>query len=218
MYLRNKSQGNLLANPSEVSLNNPYRASSDAGSLNNYAMYAAGVGADVDDLPLSQRKQLMRQSSLNPSASTSSLQRLSGGSGSGGIGVNSSEAPFDSHQPKRVSTLPTSVEREARMANFRESVRQDRLAGAPVVNSTGRETPFTPMSLLAGRETEVQRNVEMSRNILMSQKEAEAQRREMEQREKEWNDRAFDERMRSGDLLGVHREAMRKMQRNAKDK
>ncbi|KAJ4170047.1 hypothetical protein NW754_006188 [Fusarium falciforme] len=218
MFLRNKSQGNLLANPSEVSLNNPYRASSDAGSLNNYAMYAAGVGADVDDLPLSQRKQLMRQSSLNPSASTPSLQRLSGGSGSGGIGVNSSEAPFDSHQPKRVSTLPTSAEREARMANFRESVRQDRLAGAPVVNSTGRETPFTPMSLLAGRETEVQRNVEMSRNILMSQKEAEAQRREMEQREKEWNDRAFDERMRSGDLLGIHREAMRKMQRNAKDK
>ncbi|RSL90496.1 hypothetical protein CEP51_000730 [Fusarium floridanum] len=218
MYLRNKSQGNLLANPSEVSLNNPYRASSDAGSLHNYAMYAAGVGADVDDLPLSQRKQLMRQSSLNPSTSTPSLQRLSGGSGSGGIGVNSSEAPFDSHQPKRVSTLPTSAEREARMANFRESVRQDRLAGAPVVNSTGRETPFTPMSLLAGRETEVQRNVEMSRNILMSQKEAEAQRREMEQREKEWNDRAFDERMRSGDLLGIHREAMRKMQRHAKDK
>ncbi|KAM0436879.1 hypothetical protein ACHAPT_002592 [Fusarium lateritium] len=216
MYLRNKSQGNLLANPSEVSLNNPYRASSDAGSLHNYAMYAAGVGADVDDLPLSQRKQLMRQNSLNPSTSTPSLQRLSGGSG--GIGVNSSEAPFDSHQPKRVSTLPTSAEREARMANFRESVRQDRLAGTPVINNTGRETPFTPMSLLAGRETEVQRNVEMSRNILMSQKEAEAQRRELEQREKEWNDRAFDERMRSGDLLGVHREAMRKMQRHAKDK
>ncbi|KAJ3519156.1 hypothetical protein NM208_g14237 [Fusarium decemcellulare] len=188
MFLRNKSQGNLLATPSDPNLNNPYRASSDAGSLHNYPMYAAAIGADADDLPLSQRKQLMRQSSLNPSTSTPSLQRLSGGST--GINLNSPEAPFDSHQPKRT----------------------------PVINNTGRETPFTPMSLLASRDAEIQRNVEMSRNILMSQKEAEGQRREMQQREKEWADRAFDERMRSGDLLEVHREAMRKMQRKAKDK
>ncbi|KAF5004278.1 hypothetical protein FDECE_9213, partial [Fusarium decemcellulare] len=216
MFLRNKSQGNLLATPSDPNLNNPYRASSDAGSLHNYPMYAAAIGADADDLPLSQRKQLMRQSSLNPSTSTPSLQRLSGGST--GINVNSPEAPFDSHQPKRVSTLPTSAAREAALATFRQNVAHDLRAGTPVINNTGRETPFTPMSLLASRDAEIQRNVEMSRNILMSQKEAEGQRREMQQREKEWADRAFDERMRSGDLLEVHREAMRKMQRKAKDK
>ncbi|KAF7544297.1 hypothetical protein G7Z17_g10074 [Cylindrodendrum hubeiense] len=208
MVIRNKSQGNLVASTSDLNL---YRASSDAGSLHNYAMYASGVGADADDLPLSQRKQLMRHNSLNPSLSTPSLARLSGG-----YEANSPEIPFDSHQPQRVSTVPTPAAREAALSHFRQTVAHDLRSGTPVINSPGRETPFTPMSLLGGREAEVQRNIEMGRNILMGQKEAEAQRREKEQRQKEWNDRVFDERMRSGDLLEVHREAMRKMQKHAK--
>ncbi|KAH7162464.1 hypothetical protein B0J13DRAFT_536087 [Dactylonectria estremocensis] len=216
MVLRNKSQGNLVASTSDLNL---YRGSSDAGSLNNYAMYAAGVGADADDEPLSQRQErlmqerLMRNSnSLNPSASTPSLTRLSGGSD-----LNASRVPFDSHQPQRESSLPTQAARDAALSQFRQAVAHDLRAGTPVMNNPGREpSPFAPMSLLGGRETEVQRNIEMGRNILMGQKEAEAQRREMEQRQKEWNDRAFDERMRSGDFLEVHREAMRKMQKHAK--
>ncbi|KAM0562209.1 hypothetical protein ACHAPJ_002654 [Fusarium lateritium] len=215
MYLRNKSSGNLLASPPEISLPARHRASSDVGSLSNYPMYAAAAGVDVDDLPLNQRKELMRQSSLNPSNSTPSLQRLSGGSNV--TGIAGQDAHFDSHQPKRVSTLPTSVVRDNALANFRQSVQHELRAGTPVINNSGRETPFTPKSLLASREVEVQRNVDMSRNILMSQKQAEAQRRETQQREKEWADRAFDERMRSGDLLDVHREAMRKLQKHAKD-
>jgi hypothetical protein len=194
MYLRNKSAGNLLPSSSEANLPARHRTSSDAGSLNNYPMYAAAVGVDVDDLPLNKRKELMRQSSLGPSNSTPSLQRLSG-----------------------VSTLPNSAAREAALANFRQSVQHELRAGTPVISTSGRETPFTPQSLLASREVEVQRNVDMSRNILLSQKQAEAQRRETQQREKEWADKAFDERMRNGDLLDVHREAMRKLQRHAKD-
>jgi thymidylate synthase len=116
-----------------------------------------------------------------------------------------------------VSTLPTSAARENALANFRQSVQQELRAGTPVISTSGRETPFTPSSLLASREVEVQRNVDMSRNILLSQKQAEAQRRESKQREKEWADKAFDERMRNGDLLDIHREAMRKLQKNAKD-
>ncbi|KAH7170367.1 hypothetical protein EDB81DRAFT_775235 [Dactylonectria macrodidyma] len=216
MVLRNKSQGNLVASTSDLNL---YRASSDAGSLHNYAMYAAGVGADADDEPLSQRQErlmqerLMRNSnSLNPSASTPSLTRLSGGSD-----LNASRIPFDSHQPQRESSLPTQAARDAALSQFRQAVANDLRSGTPAMNNPGREpSPFTPMSLLGGREAEVQRNIEMGRNILMGQKEAEAQRREMEQRQKEWNDRAFDERMRSGDLMEVHREAMRKMQKHAK--
>jgi hypothetical protein len=215
MYLRNKSAGNLVPSSSEVNLPARHRASSDAGSLNNYPMYAAAIGVDVDDLPLNQRKELMRQSSLSPSVSTPSLQRLSGGSNSNGF--SSSEALLNTHQPKRVSTLPTSTVREAALATFRQSVQQELRAGTPVISSSGRETPFTPKSLLASREVEVQRSVDMSRNILLSQKQAEAQRRETQQREKEWADKAFDERMRNGDLLDVHREAMRKLQRHAKD-
>ncbi|KAF5232383.1 hypothetical protein FANTH_13002 [Fusarium anthophilum] len=215
MYLRNKSAGNLVPSSSDVSLPIRHRASSDAGSLNNYPMYAAAIGVDVDDLPLNQRKELLRQTSLSPSVSTPSLQRLSGGSNSNGF--NSSEALLNTHQPKRVSTLPTSAAREVALATFRQSVQHELRAGTPVISISGRETPFTPSSLLASREVEVQRSVDMSRNILLSQKQAEAQRRETQQREKEWADKAFDERMRNGDLLDVHREAMRKLQRHAKD-
>ncbi|KAF5668868.1 hypothetical protein FHETE_5134 [Fusarium heterosporum] len=215
MYLRNKSAGNLLVSSSEVNLPARHRTSSGAGSLYNYPIYAAAVGVDADDLPLNQRKELIRQSSLNPSTSTPSLQRLSGVSN--GNLFNSSEALRNSHQPKRVSTLPNSATREAALVNFRQSVQHELRAGTPVISNSGRETPFTPSSLLASREAEVQRNVDMSRNILLSQKQAEAQRRETQQREKEWADKAFDERMRNGDLLDVHREAMRKLQRHAKD-
>ncbi|RGP63719.1 sulfite exporter family [Fusarium longipes] len=215
MYLRNKSAGNLLASSSEANLSARHRASSDAGSIHNYPMYSAAVGMDVDDLPLNKRKELMRQSSLSPSNSTPSLQRLSGSSNMNSF--STSEALLNSHQPQRVSTLPSSTARETALANFRQSVQHELRAGTPVISISGRETPFTPSSLLASREVEVQRNVDMSRNILLSQKQAEAQRRETQQREKEWVDKAFDERMRNGDLLDVHREAMRKLQRNAKD-
>jgi len=215
MYLRNKSAGNLLPSSSEANLPARHRTSSDAGSLNNYPIYAAAVGVDVDDLPLNKRKELMRQSSLSPSNSTPSLQRLSGGSNTNNF--NASDAHLNSHQPQRVSTIPNSAAREAALANFRQSVQHELRAGTPVISTSGRETPFTPQSLLASREVEVQRNVDMSRNILLSQKQAEAQRRETQQREKEWADKAFDERMRNGDLLDVHREAMRKLQRHAKD-
>ncbi|CAF3444913.1 unnamed protein product [Fusarium graminearum] len=216
MYLRNKSAGNLLASSSEANLPPRHRASSDAGSLHNYPIYAAATGVDVDDLPLSKRKELIRQSSLSPSNSTPSLQRLSGSSNFNSF--NTSEALLNSHQPQRVSTLPTSAARENALANFRQSVQQELRSGTPVISTSGRETPFTPSSLLASREVEVQRNVDMSRNILLSQKQAEAQRRETQQREKEWADKAFDERMRNGDLLDVHREAMRKLQKNAREK
>lgn len=213
VFLRSKTQGNLLTSPSDVSLHNPYRASSDAGSLANYNMYAAAVGADVDDIPLSQRKQLMRHnSSLTPSASTPSLQY-----NSGVTDMANSEVAFDSRQPKRVSTLPTSAARESALATFRHAVAHDLRAGTPILNSSGRETPFTPSSRLAGRESEVQRNLDMGRNIMMGQKEADAQRREVQRQEKEFNDRVFDQRMRNGDLLDIHREAMRKMQKKAKD-
>lgn len=106
--------------------------------------------------------------------------------------------------------------RDSQLASFRQSVQQDLRSGTPIMATSGRESPFTSSSLLGNREAEVQRNIEMQRNVLMGQKEAEAQRREMQRREKEHLDRAFDERMRNGDLLEVHREAMRKMQKGAR--
>ncbi|KAK0389290.1 hypothetical protein NLU13_2865 [Sarocladium strictum] len=217
MFLRSRSQGNLLASPSDLNLNmsasSATRTPSESGSLYNYPMYAAAL--DADDLPLSQRREFMRQSSMmsltGPSPST---HRMS---------VGSDSAPnFDSHQPKRGSAIPSQADREARLASFRSSVAQDLRSGTALLAPSGRETPFASThSLLAGaggREAEVQRNIEMQRTIMMGQREAEGHQREMARRQKELADRAFDERMRSGDLLEAHREAMRKMQRAAKDK
>ncbi|CAH0049191.1 unnamed protein product [Clonostachys solani] len=213
LFLRNKSQGNLLANNVHEQYAGNQPTPSDAGSLHNYPMYAAALASDPDDIPLSQRKQLMhRQNSL------SAL------SGSPGIPHTASSpdlpqsSSFNSHQPQRGSNLPTHAVREAQLASFRSSVQQDLRSGGALVSGSGRETPFASTNnLLSGREAEVQRSIEMQRNMLLNQKDQEAQRKEMTRLEKEWADRVFDERMRSGELIDAHRSVMRKMQNNAKE-
>ncbi|TWU73674.1 hypothetical protein ED733_004305 [Metarhizium rileyi] len=214
-FLRNKSQGSLLPSTPEPTFANQ-GLGSDTGSLYNYPIYAAALNtADSDDVPLSQRKEMMRQNSLmslshSPSQSAvTSPQHMSFGS--------SESIPFNSHQPQRTSMIPTQAARDAQLASFRQSVQHELRSGTPILMSSGREAPFRSSSLLSGdREAEVQRNIEMQRNVLLGQKEAEAQRREMQLREKDYIDRAFDERMRNGDMLNAHREVMRKMQKGAR--
>lgn len=217
LFLRNKSQGSLLSNTPEPAFANQ-GSGSDAGSLYNYPMYAAALSVgDPDDVPLSQRKEIMRQSSLMSLTHSPSQSAIGQFRSASGVD-NSENLAFNSHQPKRASTLPPTAAREAQLASFRQSVQQELRSGTPIMMSSGRETPFGPTTLLGGggREVEVQRNIEMQRNVLMGQKEAESQRREMQRREKEFVDRAFDERMRNGDMLEVHRDAMRKMQKGAR--
>ena len=211
-FLRSKSQGNLSSPPPDPSTM-VTRPPSMAGSISNYPIYAAALTTDPDDIPLSQRKQMMRHNSLisapsnsqpiHPSPSATTLAETS---------------KFDSHQPKRESGVPNQAAREAKLAQFRTSVAMDLGAGTPMITSSGRETPFasTNGTLLGGRDAEVQRSIQAQRNMLLGQKEAEAQRKEMQRREKEWVDRAFDERMRNGELLEAHREAMRRMQQGVK--
>jgi hypothetical protein len=213
--LRSRSQGTLINNIGETH-SQPYPAPSDAGSMNNYPMYAAALASDPDDVPLRQRKEFMRQSSLmSLTRSSTSLHRPESHVESA---VGGAEAvAFNSHQPQRNSLVPTNAARESKLANFRMSVSQELRSGSPMVQSS-RETPFASTNSLlgSGREVEVQRNIEMQRHVLMGQKEAEAQRKEMQRRDREFSDRAFDDRMRSGDLMEAHREAMRKMQRGAR--
>lgn len=215
MFLRSKSQGNLLSqSPDPYAMNRP---PSETGSISNYPMYAAALAADPDDIPLSQRKQMMHRHSsmmslagIHPNQQPQPLQRSSSG-----FELNN-HTPFDSHQPNRSSTLPTPAAREAALANFRASVNSDLNRGSAMITPSGRETPFASTNnlLSTGREAEVQRNIQMQRNMLLGQKEAEAQRKEMTRQQKEWADRAFDEKMRSGELMDAHREAMRKMQQS----
>jgi len=230
LFLRNKSQGNI-SNGVDYSLpTNP--TPSDAGSVYNYYPdYGYQPPSPGDDIPLSQRKAIMRQSSLL--ASSSSLPRSS--SALALPTQTPDNLPFDSHQPARKSNLPTPAARQAQLASFRQSVQAELRAGTPVVPSgNGRETPFMHFSnsttnLLPGqigpgvsglgmtRESEVQRSIDHQRAALLREKEAEAQAREMERWEKERNDKAFEQRMRSGPaLLEAHREAMRRMQEGAK--
>ncbi|KAJ6780704.1 hypothetical protein PWT90_02312 [Aphanocladium album] len=218
LFLRSRSQGSLVNTVGEMQASPPpaAAASSDAGSLHNYPMYAAALAADPDEIPLSQRRSMMMMSSrMSMNESSYSLNRAESRTESNYGGADN--LTFNSHQPKRNSGLPTQTARDTQLANFRMSVTQDLRSGSAMMGGSGRETPFASTnSLLGGREADVQRNIEMQRHVLMGQKEAEAQRREMQRRDKEFSDRVFDDRMRAGDLLEAHREAMRKMQRGAK--
>ena len=63
---------------------------------------------------------------------------------------------------------------------------------------------------------DVLRTIDLQRNIMLGQKEAEAQRREVEIVGKQQYQREFEERMRSGALMDAHRDAMRRMQGGVK--
>jgi len=181
----------------------------------NFPAYGGGAGPvlDMDDLPMSQRKELIRQSSLGlpgsgtPPGSALGFYNRSAAPTPAPAGP-ADTLPFDSHQPKRGSYVPSPAAREAALASFRSSVAVDLRAGTPVQGGGGggRETP------LLGIDTQ--------RSYLMGQKEAESQRREMERMEKERGDRAFEERMRRVDsgLMDAHRDAMRRMQAAAREK
>jgi hypothetical protein len=82
--------------------------------------------------------------------------------------------------------------REQQLASFRASV-QNELASAVPPRAT----------------------IERQRSALWQEKQAEEQRKQMESRMRGVRDSAFDERMRRGDMLGAHREALRRMQRVA---
>ncbi|KAK3939939.1 hypothetical protein QBC46DRAFT_314834 [Diplogelasinospora grovesii] len=247
MFLRNKSQGSFAVLPTAPtpdpvmayaanganSTPNSRRNSSEAGSMHNYPMYAAAAASgtiDADDLPLSQRRALIRQGSINSIASNSKEQ---GRLGSGAYNTSTTPVPvlptitadstgYNSHQPQRRSSAVPEAVRQAQLANFRSSVAADLQRNAtaspsPIVGtpamfaSTGRETPMLGM-----RSHEVM-NLDTQRNFLMGQKEAEAQRREQERIEKELVQREFEERMRASPaLMEAHRDAMRRMQRQSR--
>jgi hypothetical protein len=60
------------------------------------------------------------------------------------------------------------------------------------------------------------RSIELQRSILLGQKEMEVRRKEADWVEKQRYEREFEERMRSGVLMGAHRDAMRRLQGGVK--
>ncbi|KAK3692606.1 hypothetical protein B0T22DRAFT_475505 [Podospora appendiculata] len=204
------------------------RHGSDSGSLNNYPIFTSGASGeqslplDTDDIPLSQRRLMIRQSNLNL-AYKASRQRLAPS-----IQQTSVESVgFDSHQPTRRSYMPSEAARQAQLANFRNSVAADLRTSASFAqlsSSGGRDSAAVGPSISIrslrgayGRDSvDIQRHIEVQRNFLLGQKEAEAQRRKTERQEQEQGQREFEVRMRSGALMGAHRDAMRRLQRGVR--
>lgn len=220
VLLRSRSQVDVV--PENAGY--PTQTPSDAGLAGHLPIQ------DADDLPLSQRKQLMRQQSLQSAASPIDLKQspmqLPVRGASRLSSVLAAAVPFDSHQPQRYSTLPSQLAREAQMQNFRQSVAQDLRAGTPIIptGTNGSQTLLAsssnPLVLGAGllnRDGAARQSIEQGRYKLLSQKEQEAHRKQMSLYEKERAGRIFEERMRRGDLMDAHRDALRRMQSSVRD-
>jgi len=146
--------------------------------------------ADAEDLSLSQRRQLLQhhQSQSPPLISHPSTRKPPPSTSRKWALQN-----FDSHQPKRTSNSQSEQRREELLAGWRSEI-QD--VGAPVAQAYV---------------------VEQQRVALLNerrQKEVEKQAREARQMQRASQ---MDSVMRSGHMLGAHREAMRKMQAGAKE-
>ncbi|KAJ0116511.1 hypothetical protein J7T55_007491 [Diaporthe amygdali] len=221
-------------------MRDPYAARSAPNSRRSSgtAAISGSVPVDADDLPLSQRRTMMRQASMTS---------VNSGSLVGG-------ANFNSHQPQRTSTIPNQVVRDSQLASFRQSVQQNLRAtpsGLPAVNANaqlgyggGYHANGSSSSVQAqqgplinsiygvpgtssanslpqhvvrqSHDAEVQRDIETQRSFMMGQRQAEAQKRQTLKTERERAGRMFEQRIRTDrDMLEMHREAMRKMQRRA---
>lgn len=160
-------------NPSQLRINPDAGPGSDAGSI-----YNSPVGIDDDDdMPLSARRNIIRQSSQRQfSTPTPPSQQPT-------------PIPFDSHQPRRQSSVPNVVIREQQLASWRASVQQD-----------------------LHKSQMPKASIEQQRSAMWQERRQEEQRKSMQEHIRGERDKAFDERMRRGDMLDAHREALRKMQ------
>jgi hypothetical protein len=172
--IRNKSyylNPSGLASTPEIQSSNPL---SEAGSIYNYS------SMEDDDMPLSARRNLIRQSSLQSISTVSPLQQT--------------PTPFDSHQPRRQSSAPHPIAREQQLASWRASVQN------------GLQSTVQPRVI-----------IERQRSTLLQERQAEEAQKAHKAKQREQRDSAFDERMRRGDMLNAHREALRRMQATANE-
>ncbi|KAK0711604.1 hypothetical protein B0H67DRAFT_555560 [Lasiosphaeris hirsuta] len=154
MILRNKaSHGLFVTQPADIMPTIASRPSSDAGSLHSYPIYPSSPSnaqqqqqqspspLDMDDLPLSQRRVMMRQSNLTSSAAAHTTKKQPSRSSLRTTATavppitpaTAETAAFDSHQPLRHSTAPPEAVRQAQLASFRNSIAADLRAGTPPV-------------------------------------------------------------------------------------
>ena len=145
----------------------------------------------ADNIPLSQRKELLDSGALDPtplSPPTSSKPRPSTLSRT--ASTQNQNLIYDSHQPRRSNTVDTRKQ-SAMLTQWRQSLQQ--------------EANPTPMNV-----AEEQARMQM----IMMQRQVEHQARKKE-REKEGRERERDVAMRTSLLAGAHQDALRRMQAKA---
>jgi len=202
--LRNKaSYSYLVPQSADIMPTIPSGPPSGGGSLYNYPA-AMAANLDLDDLPLSHRRAMIRQNSttFTTKPSRSSLRSLATPA------PTAETTTFDSHQPPRQSAAPPDAIRQAQLANFRSSVAADLRPGSGLVVQAvnapkhgGQLAGSTSMQSLRGASQAAYGEI-----LLQRQKEAE-----------ERKEREIGERMRSGIMMEAHRDALRKMQMEVKD-
>jgi Domain of unknown function (DUF4203) len=173
------SQSPYQQYPAQFTSGPSSRHGSDAGSVYNYPT-PSNPALDDDNISLSARRDLIRQSSLQQLSSSVPPHLQQG------------PIPFDSHQPRRQSGVPPPMVREQQLASWRASVQHDLHSGIAPKNT-----------------------IERQRSALWQERQAEDQKKALEERMRNQRESAFDERMRRGDMLDAHREALRKMQAKA---
>ena len=132
---------------------------------------------DDDNMSLSQRRSLIQlQRQLQNSSPHLSQQAQA----------------FDSHQPQRCSVTPNPDRREAMLASWRQSVRQEL--------ALNQQPNFS---------------VDARRQDLMVDKHQSSLNQQQQAMAVNHRDSVFDQAMRRGDMLELHKEAIRKMQASA---
>lgn len=193
-YIRNKPLGTQtpLNGGVAVDYSFPQQTPSESPEHGPSRAHSREPDNDDDDMPLSHRRALIRR----------------GSSMSFGIASPGADNAFNSHQPQRGSNAHHPAVREVQLANFRQSIQADLRAGTPMPSS--RRESVLEMGL------EAQRGMEAQRGAMLREKEGVARAREAERWGRERRERAFEEMVRSGELMGAHREAMRRLQGQAR--
>lgn len=191
--LMGKREGMVRNKVSTMSFN-PYSSTPNVNIVApSDAASARGVrleGQDSDNISLLERKQLIGQENMTLAQrkqfiQNQQLQPQQRRQGTWPLAEHTQG--FDSHQPKRTSGIDQS-KREAMLATWRESVRQEIAPVQPIVADEGRR-----IAMINDRK----------------QKEMEKQQQAMAAT---YRDTVFDNMMRRGDMLDLHKEAMRRMQ------
>lgn len=198
------NQGALLALPGNTLLSQRESRMKDRVSSQSLTPYTPSATLGVEqgeqeDMTLAQRRQLLQkqtsptkdqhqQPATSPRhAPPSTSQKWQ----KKGLGVAVGPVGFDSHAPRRMSSSQTQQKREELFAGWRESVQDVK--------------PRQTAAVVAEQQRVALLNEKRQKEMRQQQRESIAQQRASK----------MDQMMRSGQMLDVHREAMRKMQASA---